>query len=115
MKKRLPFFLLLALGFVLWRGGFGFLPIERTLTWRFPVKYSAVRSVELQVWSGDELLKREVQNVPAGLTFEPSCHVPLTRGTHRAVGVVELDTGPQSFSADFDPAADSNLVINFSR
>jgi hypothetical protein len=116
VKKRLPFLIVLGLGFVLWRGGFGFLPIERTLTWRFPVKYADVRRVELQVWDGDQLVKREEQQTPAGLTSEPSTKLPLTRGPHRAVGVVWLEHDDQrTFQAAFDPASDPNVVVSFAR
>lgn len=116
MKRRLPFLILLGIGFVLWRSGFGFLASERQLTWRFPVQYGAIRKLELQVWDADALLKREEQTLPAGLTAEPTTRVPLKRGPHRAVASLWLEgtPAPQNFQADFDPEAKESLVLSMS-
>jgi hypothetical protein len=114
VKKRLPFFAFLALGALLWRGGFGFLATDRTLTWRFPVPYAEVRRVDVQVWSGEELLKRVELATPSGLSVEPECTVPLARGTHTAIGTVWLaDGGDRSFQRDFDPAMQREVVVAF--
>ncbi|MEW5737301.1 MAG: hypothetical protein AB1938_00155 [Myxococcota bacterium] len=117
MKKRLPFLIMLGLGFVLWRSGFGFFASERTLTWRLPVPYGDVRRLELQVWSGEELLGRQEASHPAGLGREPELKLALERGDHRAVASVWLlDAGtPESFQTTFDPGADSAVVIDLKR
>ena len=56
---RLPFLLVAAVGIFFWQGGLGLFPAERELIWRVPGPYSTVRKVEVQVYDGDELLKRE--------------------------------------------------------
>jgi len=115
MKKRLPFLIMLALGFVLWRGGFGFLATERTLTWRLPVAYGEVRRLELQVWDGETLLGRQELTTPTGLLAEPETRLPLTRGEHRAVASVWLagTTDPVSFQKTFDPGAEASVVLEW--
>jgi hypothetical protein len=117
MKRRLPFLVILGLGFVLWRSGFGFLASERSLTWRLPVPYGDVRKLELQVWSGDELLGREETATPVGLAHEPELKLALLRGEHRAVASVWLvDAGPPAiFQTTFDPGANSSVVIDLNR
>lgn len=114
MKKRLPFFAFLAVGLVLWRGGFGFLATDRTLTWRFPVSYSEVRRLDLQVWEGEALLKRQELVLPNGLSHEPSFRLPMARGTHRAIGQAWLSDGGQpAFQQDFDPEQQDDVVVSF--
>lgn len=116
MKKRLPFLILLGLGFVLWRSGFGFLASERTITWRLPLQYADVRRLEVQIWDQDSLLGRQEFTSPAGLTSEPELKLPLKRGQHRAVASVWLaDAGTASFQQGFDPGSDTSLVIELSR
>lgn len=117
MKKRLPFLLMLAVGFVLWRGGFGWLATERTLTWRLPVPYAEVRRLELQVWDGDTLVQRQELATPAGLTAEPETKLPMTRGAHRAVASVWLGDAkaPVSFQKDFDPGAEASVVLEWAQ
>lgn len=115
MKKRLPFFIMLALGFVLWRGGFGFLATERTLTWRLPLPYGDVRKLELQVWDGETLVQRQELSTPTGLTTEPSTKLPLTRGPHKAMASAWLKDGgmPLSFQKAFDPGAEGVVVLEW--
>lgn len=117
MKKRLPFLIVLGLGFVLWRGGFGFLAIERTITWRLPVSYGEVRRLELQVWRGDALLGRQDVSTPGGLSTEPTLKLPLERGMHRALASAWLsDAGtPVTFQQDFDPGADTAVVLELKK
>lgn len=116
MKKRLPFLIFLGIGMVLWRGGFGFLAMERSLTWRFPVSYADVRRIELQVWEGDALLKRHEQAEPAGLRDEPSFRLPLSRGALRGIGTLWFaDAGIRSFQTEFDPGWQDDVVIAFDR
>jgi hypothetical protein len=117
VKRRLPFLVMLGLGFLLWRGGFGWLAIERQLTWRLPVPYGDVRRLELQVWDGDTLVQRQEQVTPGGLLAEPRSSLPMTRGAHRAVASVSLaDAGaPLTFQADFDPGAEAAVVLEWTR
>jgi hypothetical protein len=116
MKKRLSFLLFAALGLFLWKtGAFGLLPIERTIILQFPGSYSQIRSVDVQIYAGDELLKREQQLFPNGLDQEMSVHFPLSRGTFRAVTSLSINQVSESanISREFSVASDETLVINF--
>jgi hypothetical protein len=116
VKKRLPFYVFLAIGVLLWRGGFGFLAIDRTVTWRFPLPSADVRRFELQVWEGDGLIKRQEQATPGGLTSEPTSKISLTRGQHHAVATVWLaDAGQRTFQREFDPAMTEDVLISFDK
>ena len=85
MKKRLPLVLLAIAGVFLWRGGFGLLPVERTLTWKLWGDFATIRRVELQLYQGDALLKREQLELPGGLTFEPTSKLTLRQGDYRGL------------------------------
>jgi hypothetical protein len=113
MKRRGLFFAMLALGIILWRGAFGFLPIERTITWRLPVAAADVRRMEVQLWQDGELLKREDFAVKQGLFDEPTTRLPLSRGPHRALVLVWSDGGetPRTFERLFDPEDAPALVL----
>ncbi len=117
MKRRPLFFVLAAVGLVVWKGGFGYLASERTLLFRFPVSFGDVRRVELQLWDEGSLIKRVVEESPSGLTLEPTLRVPLARGSYRAIGIVWLSAEPRSrtFQIDFDPKADDEVVLSFGR
>lgn len=118
MKKRLPLLVMGVIGVVLWKTGFfGFAPQERTLVWRFPVSYGEVRKLELQVWDGEELVKRAETTHAAGLVGEPSFTVPLRSGTYRATAVIGLLHGekPTVFQRDFDPGNEDTVVIEMKR
>lgn len=118
MKKRLPLLVMGVLGVVLWKTGFfGFAPQERTIVWRFPVSYGEVRNLELQVWAGDELIKREESAHAAGLVGEPSFVVPLRNGTYRGTAVLSLLHGqkPTVFQRDFEVGSDDHVVVDMKR
>lgn len=117
MKRRLIFLAVVAGGLALWKGGFGFLATERTLQVRFPVAYGEVRRFELQVWDGEALLKRLIEEAPAGLHHEPSVRLPLARGPHRAIAMVWLTKEAQArtFQLDFDPRGDDEVALFFVR
>lgn len=113
-KRRIPLLIALAIGFVAWRSGFGFFAVERTLTWRLPVSHSQVQRVELQVWDGEALLKRQEFQTD-GLTAEPQTKITLSRGPHRAVALVWLSGAPQprTFQLEFDPTGERELLLDF--
>ncbi len=73
-----------ALGAFLWKGGFDLLPTERALVWKVPGEAASIRRLELQLYRGDTLLKREELSMPGGLTMEPTQKVVLGRGKYRA-------------------------------
>ncbi len=86
MRKVLSRLIPLALiggGILIWQGGGGLLTVERELIWRVPGAYSTVRKVEVQIYQGDELLKREEWNLPNGLTLDPTDKVRLKDGTYQ--------------------------------
>jgi hypothetical protein len=83
-------------GLFFWRGGGGVFAADRELIWRVPGPYSTVRKVEVQVYDGDELLKREEWNLPNGLTLDPTDKVPLREGSYQTNLLVWRDTGAQS-------------------
>lgn len=119
MRKRWPLLVMVGVGVLLWHTGlFGVLPTERTVVWRFPVSYGDVRKIELQVWEGDELLKREEQTLTdRGLVGEPQFKVPLSSGAHSAIATIWLEgaTQSQSFRRDFKPGTDETLVLEMKR
>lgn len=110
--------LMLLVGLFVWRSGlFGVLPTDRTLVWRLPVSYGEVRKLELQVWAGEELLKRSEFTYANGLLAEPSLAVPLAAGPHRAIANVWLkdEPAPRGFQQDFDPGTNETLVIEMKK
>lgn len=112
LLKRAPLLLVLGLGYVLWRSGFGYFASDRAVVWNLPAEYGALRRVELQVWKGDALLKREELAFPAGVTAELRSTVPLTRGAHRAVATVwTADGGSKTWTEGFDPEDRDTVVV----
>ena len=98
---------------VLWRGAFGLLPSEREIVWRLPLSYGDVRKLELQVWDGASLLKREELMFPTGISSEPTSKLTMSRGPHRAVMIVSVAgaSAPLSYTVDFDPRDDATIVV----
>lgn len=88
MKKRLPLVLVALLGVFFWRGGFGLLPVERQITWKLWGDFGSIRRVEVQLYDGEELLKREQLELPGGAGFEPTSKLPLRKGTYRGLVMV---------------------------
>jgi hypothetical protein len=115
--KRLPFLLFIGLGLFLWRGGFGVLPTERTVVWRLPASYSQIRELDLQIWDGSDLLKREQRFLPGGLNEEPQSRVTLAAGPHRAVATWKLagEKDPVLWTKDFDPTDQPTIVLSDGR
>lgn len=114
MKKRIPVLLMLGVGLLVWRTGlFGFLPTDRTLVWRLPASYAEVRKLELQVWDGEELLKREELSFPAGLSADPSFRLSLKAGAHRAIANAWLKSAaePRAYHLDFDPGGEETVFL----
>ena len=73
---------LIGVGLFFWKGGLGSFATDRELIWRVPGPYSTVRKVEVQIYDGDELLKREEWMLPGGLTVDPTDKVRLKEGTY---------------------------------
>lgn len=83
LRKRLPLLLLLAAGVWLWRGGGGIFPAGRELVWQLPDDRS-IREVELQLWAGEQLLKRESRFFPSGPALEMVQKLSLREGDYQA-------------------------------
>jgi len=83
--------LLVAVGIFLWQGHLGVFAAERELIWRVPGPYSTVRSVEVQIYDGDELLKREEWKLPNGLQLDPTDKVQLKEGVYQTNLIVGRD------------------------
>ncbi len=114
LKRRLPLLLVLGLGFLVWKNGFGLLATERRVEWRVPVPYGELRSVELQLWREEALLKREELRFEHGASSALESSVSLSRGLHRAVAIAGLASGEsKSFTASVDPANDSTVIVDF--
>jgi len=88
VKKRLPIILAAVAGIFFWRGGFGLLPVEREITWHLWGNFSAIRQVEIQLYEGETLLKREQLAMPAGASFEPSSKISLRKGEYRGIVMI---------------------------
>lgn len=109
-----PLFLLgfALLGAFLWKGGLDLLPTERSITWKIPGEFASVRRLELQLYRGETLLKREELATPTGLTLEPTQKVVLGRGRYRAQLLLwrEGAASPGSSSAEFE-IGDEDVVV----
>jgi hypothetical protein len=73
----LPVLAIAALGAWLWKGAFGLLPAERELSWAVPGEWAPIRAVEMQLYDGETLIKREELSTPNGLMREPVQKVAL--------------------------------------
>lgn len=89
--KRLPFLLVVAVGLLIWKTGY--MPKDRTLVWDLPDDPS-IRGVEVQLYDGHELLKREQFFFPSGPSGKLEEHVRLGRGDYQVRFVVTRDGQP---------------------
>lgn len=98
MKKRLPLVVVAIAGIFLWRGGFGLLPVERTIVWSIP---RGVEHADLQLYDGDELLARQVLKAPS---VDGVMKLSLRKGAYRGLMLLTRDGG--SVSRDLPVAVD---------
>lgn len=109
MKKRLPLLVMGALGVLLWKTAFfGLAAEERLLIFRIPVAYGDVRTTDLQVWDGEELVQRRQSGSPTGLMANPELKVMVKHATYRAVATVSLSgqEKPRVFQREFEANGD---------
>lgn len=112
LRQRAPLLAVLLIGLVAWRGSFGVFAFERTVVFRLPVPYADVRSVELQIWSDDGLLRRERRETPTGLMDDPRLQVALKRGAHRAIATTQaVGADGGAWQVDFDPGWDEIVTV----
>lgn len=83
LLRRLPFLLLAALGIWLWKGASGSFPVARELVIALPAGGPPIREVDLQLYDGDVLLKREVRSAASGLAGDLTAEVSLRDGEYR--------------------------------
>lgn len=109
MKKRLPLLVMGALGVLLWKTAFfGLAAEERLLVFRLPVPYGDVRTADLQVWDGEELVQRRALEAPSGLMANPEFKVTVKHATYRAIATVSLagQEKPRVFQREFEANGD---------
>lgn len=90
--KRLPFLLIVAVGLLFWKSGY--MPKDRTLVWDLP-NDASIRQVEVQVYQGNELLKREQFFFDHGPTAKVEEHLKLGRGDYQVILLFERAGKPQ--------------------
>ena len=92
LLRRLPFLVAAGVGLFLWRSSI--FPQERELIWQVPRNLEA-RSVEIQVWQGETLLKREERI--GGLTTQGQWtqRLSLRPGDYRAEVFIIPSAGEQ--------------------
>ncbi|MBI3183189.1 MAG: hypothetical protein HYZ28_13715 [Myxococcales bacterium] len=97
--KRLPLLLVALVGLWLWKGGGGLFPTGRELVYELPID-STIREVEIQLWDGEELLKREAISFADGPAPSVVQKLPLKEGEYLArVFIRRRDAGsPEAFS-----------------
>ena len=93
---------LAGLGAFLWKGGFGLLPTERLLAWKVRGDFATIRRLELQLYDGETLIKREELKTPTGLSLEPTQKLVLGKGRYTARMLVwrEKAAEPESTSSE---------------
>ncbi len=116
LLTRLPIIAVVILGWWFWQGGGGFLPKEREFVWRLPGEYGSIRKVELQVWDGDTLLKREELQTPKGLMTDPTQKLAVGGGMIKAEALVwrEGKEQPEVFKMQRRLSDESLVVISLS-
>ncbi|MBL8950983.1 MAG: hypothetical protein JNK82_09420 [Myxococcaceae bacterium] len=75
-------------GLFLWRGGLGLFPVEREITWHLWGDFATIRQIEVQLYDGDQLLKREQLSTPTGAGFEPTSKLQLKEGDYRGLVMI---------------------------
>ncbi len=102
-----------AVGALLWNGGFGALSSDRTIRWNLPVRSSDVRRVTLELRDGDALVAESVRTFPRGLSEVPTLSIKLAPGDLRGFVVVErtADLLPLSFEAPVAIGTDAVVEI----
>ncbi len=105
----------LGLALFVWKNGFGYFATDRRIEWQVPASYADVRELELQLWRGEALLKREELIFgEAGISMSLETSLPLARGRHHALARVRLKNGQtQLYRAEFDPANEATVLIHF--
>lgn len=87
LLKRLPILVLIAAGVMLYQSSL--FPQSRTLVWQTGASRAEIEQVDLQLWRGTELLKREVKRFGAGAPAEVTQEVTLSEGAYEARYVID--------------------------
>ena len=91
LVKRLPFLILVVIGLAIWRTGY--LPHERDLVFSVPPD-PTIREVEVQIYAGPELLKRETFYLPQGPNGSLEARLSIGRGSYSVRSYVKRDGRP---------------------
>jgi hypothetical protein len=109
LVKRLPWLILVVIGIAIFKSGY--LPAKRELVWRMPAD-PAIREVEVQLYDGDELLKREAFSLPKGPVGDLVEEIHLGRGQYVARLFVRRDGGAvQTAAVPFQVAGDEVIAL----
>ena len=106
--KRLPLVFVVVAGVWLYRGGGGLFPTERRLIWQVSEPES-VRALEIQIYDGDELLKRE--QLSRG-EHEVVQQLPLKPGLYQARVFVVRDGDRRESSSQTIEVGDQRTIIS---
>ncbi|MBL9037566.1 MAG: hypothetical protein JNG84_03520 [Archangium sp.] len=110
--RRLAVVVVLGAAALGWRGAFGLFATDRRVEWRLALPASDVRAVDLQVWRGESLIRREERQLPRGLTESLVWTVPLQRGDHQALALVTVREGAaRTLRTTFDPRDADTVVL----
>ena len=114
LLKRLPIVVFAVAGLWLWKGGGGVFPTSRELVWQLPGELSSIRAVEIQVWEGGALLKREELSFPAGVSMDVVQRLPLKTGTYQARVFVrrEGQAAPEAIARELRLGEEETVVTS---
>ena len=88
LVKRLPFLILVAVGLLIWRTGY--LPHQRDLVFDVP-QDPTIREIDVQIYQGDDLIKRETFFLPNGPQGSLESHLSIGRGHYSVRTWVKRD------------------------
>lgn len=100
-------------GLWLWKGGGGLFPTGRELVWQLPDERASIREVEIQLWDGEALLKRESRLYGAGEAQDIVQKVPLRAGEYQARVFIRRDgRAPQSLARTLSVGEEETVVTS---
>ncbi len=100
-------------GLWLWKGGAGLFPVARELVWQLPADRAAIQTVEVQLWDGTLLVKREEVRTPNGAGPDLVERLALRAGTYQARAFVtrQGSAAPQVYASQVRLGDEETVVI----